>query len=115
MAEAKISRTQARSADRARRRAEKERQERIKFLIPFGILGVLAVLAIGFVAYSTLQSSGALEPAGAKPKFTVDTEKLELGDQKLGHPIKASFNIKNTGDGRLTLSTPPMVTALEGC
>ncbi len=115
MAEGNMRRTQARMEERMRRRAEQERSARLKRMIPLGILGALAVIAIGFVLFGTLRTSGALDNPNGKPKFTVDSEKLELGDQKLGHAIKASFKVTNTGDARLTLNAPSMVTALEGC
>ncbi len=115
MAEEHVRKTQARYEERARRRAERERRERIIHLIPFGLIGVIALLLIGFGFYSSIKTTGVFVDPNGKAQFTVDTEKLELGDQKLGRPIKASFNVKNTGDGKLTLSTPPMVTALEGC
>ncbi len=115
MGEGHLRKTQARFEERARRRAERERREKFKRVIPLGLLGTLAVLFAGYVLFGTFRASGTFESPNAKAHFTVDTEKLELGDQKLGHPIKASFTVKNVGDGRLTLDAPPMVKALEGC
>ena len=115
MAQARTRKTEARGAERMRRRAARERRATIRGLLPFGILGAAALLVVGLALFGSLRTSGALDSPNAKPRFTVDTEKLELGEQELGKGIKASFNVKNTGDGRLTLSTPPMVKALEGC
>jgi hypothetical protein len=84
-------------------------------VLPFALLGAAALAVIGFALFGALRTSGALESPNAQARFIVDTQKLELGDQKLGKGIKASFKVTNTGDGRLTLSAPPMVKALEGC
>ena len=115
MAEEPVRKTQARTAERIRRRAERERNERIKRLIPFGIIGAVLVLLVGFAVTSTLRASGVFSDPNAKPNFTVDTEKLELGDQKLGSTVRATFNVKNTGQGALQLNVPPMPSVLEGC
>lgn len=115
MAETRISKQQARLAERQRRRAERERRERLTWMIPVGILGAVVLFIVGLGLFGALKSSGVIDSPNGKAKFTVDTEKLELGDQKLGRPINASFKVTNAGDGRLTLNTPPMVTALEGC
>ncbi len=115
MAEKRMRKTEVRIAERQRRRAEQERREWLKRLIPFGILGVLAVALVGFVLYGTVKSSGALDNPNGKAQLTVDHEKLELGDQKLGTTVRAEFNIKNTGDGTLRMNVPAMPKAVEGC
>ncbi len=115
MAEKRMSKAQARLAERQRRRKEQDRRDRLTRLIPFGIIGVVAVVLIGFVAYGTLKSGGAFDNPNGKAQISVDHEKLELGDQKLGSTVRATFNIKNTGDGTLRMNVPSMPTAVEGC
>ncbi len=115
MAEKRTSKGQARLAERQRRRAERERRDQFSRLLPFGILGLIAVVVVGLGIFGALHSSGALEDPNAKPQLTVDKEKLDLGDQKLGSTVRAQFNIKNTGTGILRMQVPAMPTALEGC
>ncbi len=115
MAEKRASKGQARFGDLHRRRAERERRDRITRLLPFGILGVIVVFVVGLGIFGALRSSGAFENPNGKSQFTVNTDKLELGDQKLGSTVRAQFNIKNTGDGTLRMNVPAMPTVLDGC
>ncbi len=115
MAEKSTGKTSVRLAERQRRRAEQERRERLTRLLPFGILSLIAVVVVGLGIFGALRSSGALEDPNAKPQLTVDKEKLDLGDQKLGSTVRAQFNIKNTGTGTLKMQVPGMPTAVEGC
>ncbi len=115
MAEKRTGKIPARLAERQRRRAERERRENLFRLLPFGILGLVAVIVVGLGIFGALRSSGAIDDPNGKPQITVDNEKLELGDQKLGSTVRAQFNIKNSGTGTLKMKVPSMPTALEGC
>lgn len=78
------------------------------------LLGGLALVAIAVLVLVWI----ALTPQrgnGGPPKLQVNTERLELGKQVLGKTVHASFDVKNTGPGTLTLSVPASVTVLEGC
>ena len=115
MAEKSMSKAQSRLAERQRRRKEQERRDKLTGLIPFGIIGIVALFLIGFVVYGTLKSGGAFDNPNGKAQISVDHEKLELGDQKLGSTVRAQFNIKNTGDGTLRFTDKPYIEVLEGC
>ncbi len=110
-----MSKAEARIAERQKRRAERERRNKLNRLIPIGIVGIVAVFLVGLVAFSTMKTAGAFENPDGKAHIEVDNEKLDLGDQKLGSTVRASFNIKNTGDGTLKMTVPSMPTAVEGC
>ncbi len=115
MAEKQTGKTPARLAERQRRRAERERQESLKRLIPFWVLGLIAVFIVGLGAFGAIRSTGAFANPNGKSQFSVDAEKLELGDRKLGTSVRAEFKVKNTGDGILKMQVPSMPTAVEGC
>ncbi len=116
MSDKPIRKTRVRLAERERRRAQRERNQRLKWQIPLAALGALAVLAAAYFVFTTVTKSSNAVSAGVNgPHFQVDTEKLDLGDQPLGNTIHASFNVKNTGDGTLTLNPAQTATVLEGC
>ncbi len=115
MSEKPMRRTQARMQERERRRAERERKERLKWQIPFGVAGLLVVLAIAIFVFNTVAKPKPASAGGVGPRFQVDTEKLDLGKQPLGKTVKASFNVKNTGDDALTLNAAQTATVLKGC
>lgn len=52
---------------------------------------------------------------GGTPQLQVNTDLLDLGKQTLGKSVHASFEVKNTGNGTLTLNVPRVATLLEGC
>lgn len=76
-----------------------------------GGIAVAAVLVLALV-WSTLAPRHSY---GGRPQLQVSTERLELGKQIFGHTIRASFTVKNTGTGTLTLSAPSRPTVLQGC
>lgn len=112
--------TQARIADRERRRAQRERAQKLK-TTGFVAIGVVAVLAIAYGLFNVLFPQGlAASPdrivqGTVGPRLQVDREELELGHRIFNQPVRAAFNVKNTGDGTLKVSTPSLVTALQGC
>jgi hypothetical protein len=115
MSEKPIRRTQARVAERDRRRVQEERKERLKYLIPLAAGAILLALVVGYLVFPSLAnpSQGAKGANGGH--FQANTEKIDLGDQPLGQTVHASFDIQNTGDGTLTLTVPQIASVLEGC
>ena len=116
MAEKPVRRTLARNAERERRRAQQERRQKLTWQIPLAALGVFAVLAAAYFLFTTVTKPPGAVSAGVNgAHFQVDTEKLDLGDQPLGQTVHASFNVKNSGDGSLTLNAAQIATVLQGC
>ncbi len=116
MSEKPMRKTQARAAERERRRAQQERNERLKYQIPFAVAGVLALLAVAYVVFTVfVQPSQAAVKGVNGPHFQVNTDKIDLGDEPLGKTVQAAFKITNTGDGTLNLTPPQIATVLEGC
>lgn len=77
----------------------------------------LAAIAVGAVVLLGLVwSAFGSGPAGnGTPQLKVNTERLELGVQAFNHPVRASFEITNVGNGTLTLNSPASPTVLQGC
>ena len=116
MSDKPIRKTLVRAAERERRRAQRERNQRLKWQIPLAALGALAVLAAAYFVFTAVTKSSNGVRAGVNgPHLQVDTEKIDLGDEPLGKTVQAAFNVKNTGDGTLTLNPAGTATVLEGC
>ncbi len=114
MSENHMRKTQARVAERERRRAQQARFENLKWQIPFAVAGVLALFAVAYFVFTNFSQPAAVKGVNG-PHFQVDTSKIDLGDEPLGKTVHAAFNIKNTGDGTLTLNAAQIATVLEGC
>lgn len=108
-----MRRTQARVLERERRRQQQIRKQKLIKIIPLGILGAVILLALGYWAFTTFTEAAATQ--GGTPTLALDKEKIDLGDQKLGQTVHASFNVKNSGTGRLSLNVPSSPQVLEGC
>jgi hypothetical protein len=72
-------------------------------------LGSIAIVAVVWFALTPNRGSGGV------PQLQVSAERLDLGKQIFDRPVRASFTVKNDGDGALTLDVPPVATVLEGC
>lgn len=69
----------------------------------------LAVLIVVWIALSPNRGNGGV------PQIQVNAERLELGKQLFGRPVRAAFTVTNAGNGALTLQVPRVATVLEGC
>ena len=72
-------------------------------------LGSLAIVALVWFALMPNRDNGGV------PQLQVSAERLDLGKQIFDRPVRASFTIKNDGNGALTLQVPRVATVLEGC
>lgn len=110
-----IRKTQARIAERERRRRQEERKERLKYLLPLAAAAILLALGLGLYFYPSLANSSQTVQGANGAHFQANTEKIDLGDEPLGKTVNATFDIRNTGDGSLTLTVPQIASVLEGC
>ncbi|MBL8046730.1 MAG: hypothetical protein JNL09_09325 [Anaerolineales bacterium] len=81
------------------------------------VVGVLALVAVGVAAFllnSASQPKVEVTVQGA-PSLSVDRNKIDFGDVKLGQTVEASFVVANVGDKPLRFSEPPYVQVVEGC
>ena len=111
MSEQPMRRTQARAAERERRRAQQQRANTIKNRAPL-ILGMVVVVFVIFVVATTMNQT-TVGTLGAR--FQSDVERIDLGKQIFDKPVRATFTIKNVGDSSLRLDVPKVATLLEGC
>ena len=104
-----IRKTQARATERERARKQAERRDAITRALPF-VIAAAVVLLVGIAVFLVMNQT----VAGA-PRVQVDQEKIDLGKRIFNQPVRAVFNVKNVGDGTLTLETPKIANVLEGC
>ncbi len=114
MSDQPMRKTQARLAYRERRQKREEQKQKLLKIVPFMLVGLLAVLGAGMLIYSSSQASSDI--AGAKgPRLQLDREQIDLGDQHFGTTVRASFRVTNVGDGTLKLDLPKVATVVQGC
>lgn len=81
---------------------------------PLLLIGGIALVLIA-VAAMVWVGLAPKSGSGGTPQLQVSSERLDLGKQLFNQNVRASFEIKNTGTGTLTLQVPRVATALEGC
>ena len=84
---------------------------------PLAVLGAGGfLLLLGAVfAFSQPSKSGEIIGDSGTPILTVDKEKVDLGDVKLGQTVQVSFQVTNAGDGTLRFIREPYVEVKAGC
>jgi hypothetical protein len=114
MSEKPLRKTQARVAERERTRAQQQRRSAMTKVVPL-ILGAIAVLFLAFVAYSTAKNADQVVQGTLGARLQVDREQVDLGHRVFNETVRAVFNVKNVGDGTLTLTAPRIAAVLTGC
>jgi hypothetical protein len=114
MADNSMRKTQARVAERERRRQQEERNKNLKTAIPV-VAGIIILLAVGYAFFTQANQSSQPVTGAVGPRLQVDRDQIDLGRQPLGKSVRAVFNLKNVGDSTLNLNVPRTVTLLQGC
>ena len=81
----------------------------------FLTIGGVAVLIITVIFAFQKNNTPYIPEVTGGPSLKVDKEEIDLGDVKLGSPVKVSFEITNVGDKPLRFDKAPYVEVLEGC
>jgi len=89
------------------------RRNLLRRVLPW-IMGALAVLFVGIVVFTAINQATPANGSGT-PRLQVNQDRLDLGNRVFNQPVRATFTIKNVGDGTLKLETPRVATLLEGC
>lgn len=77
------------------------------------VVGLLAIVAV--LAWQNSRGAAPDTASGGTPNLQVDQTSLDFGDVPVNQMVKASFKLSNTGDGALTIVTPPVPEVVEGC
>ncbi len=81
----------------------------------FLTIGGVAALIITVIFAFQKKSTPYIPEVTGGPSLEVDKEEIDLGEVKLGSPVKVSFKITNVGDIPLRFDKAPYVEVLEGC
>lgn len=104
---------------RSHQQSARNRKQRQRKLMAFGIAGVILALVAGglLIAFASTGSDKPSVPVtvSGAPRLTIDRELIDFGDVPMGKMVTASFNLSNTGDQPLTISHPPVPEVVQGC
>jgi hypothetical protein len=95
-----------------KRKGSPQRRARRRFswvLAGAVLLGIVALLA--WRTNTRLADSART----GTPKLTVDQQKVDLGDVRLGQTVAVTFALTNTGDAPLHFAEAPYIEVVEGC
>ncbi len=109
-----IRKTQARAAQREQQRKKQETRERLRGMLPFVLVGILALAGALLIAYGALAGSPDIQGKNG-PRLAVDQDSIDIGDQHFDTTVRATVTLTNKGDGTLKLDVPKLATAVEGC
>jgi hypothetical protein len=94
-----------------RRNQAQNRNGTLLRLIP--IVAAILFVVVAAIYVISLQSTPSPSTTGARLQF--DREQIDLGKQIFDRPARATFAVKNVGNGALKLDVPKNSTLLEGC
>jgi len=99
-----------------RKDARRRKTSRRSSLIP-GILLAGGAALLGLAAFALFggeREEFVPEVAGAAA-LRVDRQEEDLGDVRLGQPVRVAFELTNVGDRQLLFTEAPYVEVAEGC
>lgn len=109
-----LRKTEARIAERERRRQQREQKQKLWRTIPLVIIALLAVAGVGLIVYGKTQAQANITGANG-PRLALDRDQIDFGDQHFNTTVRATFKVTNAGDGTLSLNVPKVATVVEGC
>ena len=84
-------------------------------------LPLIIVAGVVLVAVAMLSNNGSSTAAptapttSGAPALTVDKDRFDFGNVKLGQTVQISFEVTNTGDAPLRFKEKPYVEVAAGC
>lgn len=99
--------------NRKRAVAHQERQAKQRPL--FFLLGGVALLALAYFLWQSQNRTHVPVEVSGGPRLSVDKERIDLGDVRLGQTVRVTFEVANTGDQTLNFQEAPYIEVIEGC
>lgn len=93
---------------------QRQRLGLVLVLILGGAL-ILTAVALALPGRNKPATPGYVPEVQGSPSLTVDKERVDFGDVKLGEVVKADFTVTNVGDQTLKFTEPPYVQLVDGC
>lgn len=104
-------------SNKATRPAYRQKPSGLQRALPWLLVAGGAVL-IGLAVWAAWPRAAAPEvevTVTGQPSLSVDKEKLDFGDVKLGEWVQATFEVANVGDQPLRFSEVPYIRVAAGC
>ncbi|MBI5567343.1 MAG: DUF1573 domain-containing protein [Chloroflexi bacterium] len=84
-------------------------------------LPLIIVAGVVLIAVAVLSNTGSsttvptVPITSGAPALSVDKDKFDFGDVKLGQTVQVSFEVANTGDAPLRFKEKPYIEVAAGC
>ena len=92
--------------------SKKHKRQKQRKTFPWPLVAIGSILLIIAAFFLANQGGG---DGGGTPSITVDQQKIDYGDIKLGVNKTFAIKVTNTGDGTLRFKEEPYIEVLEGC
>lgn len=80
------------------------------------VMMIAGLVFLGGVLWTVFgQSPKAILEVTGQPSLKVNQATIDLGDQKLGNTVQATFKLTNVGDQPLRFAEKPYIEVVEGC
>jgi hypothetical protein len=84
--------------------------------LPLMIVAGVALIAVAVLSHNSSSSAAPTTPTtSGAPAVTVDKDKFDFGNVKLGQTVQVSFEVANTGDAPLRFKEKPYIEVAAGC
>ena len=89
--------------------------------LPLIIVAGVVLIAVAMLSNSSSSASPAASAtngapaANGTPTVSVDKDRFDFGNVKLGQTVQVSFEVANTGDAPLRFKEKPYIEVAAGC
>jgi len=110
MAQGTMTRERRRLQEQRKAQARVKRQNQIRQWAPIAAVTLVFLAGIAYITWLQIKPT-----ITGTPHLVINQTEIDLGTQKYNTTVRASFQIRNDGDGTLTLNAPDRPTVVEGC
>ena len=84
--------------------------------LPLIIVAGVVLIALAVLSNNTSSpASPAASTTNGTPTVSVDKDRFDFGNVKLGQTVQVSFEVANTGDAPLRFKEKPYIEVAAGC
>lgn len=83
--------------------------------LPLIIVAGVVLIAVAMLSNSSSSASPAASTTSGTPTVSVDKDRFDFGNVKLGQTVQVSFEVANTGDAPLRFKEKPYIEVAAGC
>jgi len=84
--------------------------------LPLIIVAGVVLIAVAVLSNTSSPAAPGVPAAnGGTPALSVDKDKFDFGNVKLGQTVQVAFEVANTGDAPLRFKEKPYIEVAAGC